>query len=144
MNRDDALAAWQALSDREKDAAVAGEVVGWDVRTASQVEKVHFWPAGDGGFYVDKGEKYVIHSDGTKLGVPPYTIDHAAAYAVEERIKEMGLRREYVASLLEVAATWEAADGYLWADREWELLHASPDQRACAAWVTVKVREGEK
>jgi hypothetical protein len=76
--------------------------------------------------------------------VPQFTTDHAAAYAVEERIAEMGLTKQYAWTLTSLLKPHVSKRNRLMGDGLFLLLHASPAQRCCAAWVTVKMREGER
>ena len=144
MNRDELLSQWSAMSEREKHSAVAVDVLGFTHYVGEDVPEAHrhygepvdtleVWLRGEG----PTTERHCKHCG----DMPEYTTDHAAAYAVEERIEEMGLRREYYTELFTQCE--EAEEWWSWM-HSWEMIHATPAQRCCAAWVCCKMREGEK
>ncbi len=55
--------------------------------------------------------------------LPHYSTDIAAAYQMEERIKELGLESEYSEALLDLTD----------ASEHFELIHATPEDRCRAA-----------
>ena len=120
MTRDDALTAWRAMSDREKDAAVARDVMHLDF---SQIPS----------------RKDYYYNGRIMRETPKYTQDSNAAYAVEERIAEMGLSEEYCKMLQHISLP----QVMLGSHRDFARYHATPEQRCCAAWVCCKVREGQ-
>ncbi len=122
MTRDDLLAQWRAMSREKKDAAIAETVMGFRIANNA------------GGPWLGFKDETNWHGE----LVPCYITDHAAAYAVEERIAEMGLRREYVIILSHVI---DPDYSLSLDDMDWLPIHATPEQRACAAWVTAKMRE---
>jgi hypothetical protein len=67
--------------------------------------------------------------------VPHYTTSHAAAYEVEEKIREAGLHIDYVAHLCRICDVLGVQPGI----NLWHTIHASPDQRMLAA---VQAKEG--
>ncbi len=146
MTRDELLSAWQAMSDRERDAAVARDVMGWKGETV--------WIDDDCGrdpylFLPETPPEVVLANDrGQDCIVYSYTKGHAAAYVVEERIAEMGLIEQYATFLTQLLRGhepgWVTFAGVDTWSELFRVLHASPAQRCCAAWVTCKMREGEK
>ena len=121
LERDEALAAWQAMSEREHTIRIAEDVFKHVVFADMMKRHDLYW-------------ENTADEQGPAWELREYTTDHAAAYAVEERIQEMGLAREYAAEMWDMAGQVH--------DWLWKMLHASPEQRCCAAWVTVKMREG--
>ena len=105
------------MNNRELDAKVATDVMGWTAERKPGLP--HLWlPPG-----------HFIY------GWRPST-DIAAAMQVEERIEEMGLIEEYCMHLNEIAnAHW---DGIKRQPQRWQLIHATPEDRCLAALKAVE------
>lgn len=66
-------------------------------------------------------------------GVPNYSTNIAAAYAMETKIDELGLRDEYVWALQQRIEAIASIDEW------WGLVHATPMQRCLAALKAIGV-----
>lgn len=85
---------------------IAAEAAGWKVETAKRVEKVFVWPRTDRTTYVNQGEPFVVHQDGTRLTVPPYAEDDSAAWSLIQLMIRQGFRPEI---RLEQDGKWHVA-----------------------------------
>ena len=117
---------WEEMAPRERDAAIAKQVMGW-----AQVDDKD----GEEGWGVPPGSEGVSWVGSPFQNYPHYTTDHAAARLVEDEIERRGLRNEYVRALIAPGA--EEVTSYLWYvghDDLWALIRATPEQRCRAAW----------
>ena len=121
------------LEGREMDALVAERVMG--------CEKV-YWRELNGNKQVFcdcldefdiRGRLHEARNANIPMLLAYYSTDIAAAWLVEERIKELGLIEEYCMQLNRIANnTWDWRDGMKNA-LLWQLIHATPEDRCRAA-----------
>jgi hypothetical protein len=71
-------------------------------------------------------------------GFPKFTTSHAAAYEVEEKMREAGLQNKYPQSLTNLIMD-TPYEGGKYESNMFRLIHASPDSRCLAA---VQAKEG--
>ena len=105
------------LEGRELDAAVAERVMGVDKE--QEIDLAILDPVG-----VTDSFRATIWAN----ILPHYSTDIAAAWLVEERIKELGLESEYSEALLNITD----------ASEHFEMIHASPEDRCRAARMAVE------
>lgn len=152
MTRDEILA---MKPSREFDAQVAGKAMGWsdpiEVSMARSLKSAEKWftaykhaPAEQ---RLSIGLSYKsthVTRDGTKLycGRPfdayspkPYSTSIAAAHKAEERIKEIGKADAYTVELFFVVMVADNPRKEL--RTQFDLIHASPEQRTKAALLAV-------
>lgn len=123
------------LTGRELDTAVAEQVMGWKrVVSRSAIKRLSHY--GDGDWW------HAPNGEGFAENVPPYSTDHAAAFAVEEEIKRRGWCNEYIVALMELFGIDEQKPVYdgVWTptyDELWMFIHATAEQKCRAALNTV-------
>jgi len=127
------------LSKREINHRIAERLFGWKWwRSSSNGKRVLMEPDVDfshSGTLADMTEEIW---DSRNPFLPEYSSDISAAYAMEEKIKEMGLEKQYAAALLvELGITNSAYTGSPTAIMEIEevfaIAHASAEDRCLAA-----------
>ena len=104
---------------RELDALVAEKMMGWKYIPDKQERK---------SWISTLWVNWKDSKGTTQLLVPSYSTSIAAAWLVEERIKELGLEPEYSEALLDLTD----------ASEHFELIHASPEDRCLAALKAVE------
>jgi hypothetical protein len=142
------------MSERERDAYVA-QMTGWRAFKERRGEyNLCVVVAPGARMPWEKGqtpdpERYteVTCLEAAKIGFygtgfPKFTSDHSAAYEVEEKIREEGLKEDYAARLARLCLSGLIAGRYL---REmFAVIHASPDSRCLAAVQAKEVRMTDK
>lgn len=113
---------------REMDALVAERVMGWAIFTHNEGPNPPYW-------YREETDNHSFH-----LPIPKFSTDIAAAYAMEERIEELGLTERYIVELARIACGYDGLPETLirlqrglYEDQIWAMVHASPADRCRAA-----------
>ena len=110
------------LEGRELDVQMA-ELMGW-----------HYWDSdfrdydGEYPMYTVLDALLLVYDEANKHREFSPSDDIAAAWLVEERIKELGLEPEYSEALLNITD----------ASEHFEMIHASPEDRCRAALMAVE------
>lgn len=122
---------------RELDAEIAVLIQGWRwISNPSSPDDAFLFPPADAAKY-SPDRVSTKPPDGRRMRnnewhaqLPYYSTDIAAAWEVEEKIKELGLQRKYAEALGIVIA--ESGHKGLYVE-PFELIHATPEQRCLAA-----------
>lgn len=120
-----AVKKWEEMSPRECDAWIAEHVCGWH-----SIDRHPF----DGWGGMMPGQTHPA-----KHQIPAYTSDIARAYEMEEAIMAKGLAREYARRLAVTAAPERLlpVDVVFTYDAVFDIAHATPEQRAHAAYLAL-------
>lgn len=127
---------WSSMTDRERDAALA------TLLGMSSQEEETYWP---------NTELVWRDKDGMKVPAPTFTTSLDAMRLVEDEIEQRGLQEVYIRAFVDILEfpDIEVFDSAIetnsphapamW-DVLWQIAHATPAQRAEAAW---RVLRGE-